>query len=81
MPQVVSEAHMQQARVLKQVYSLYQQNKDLITLGAYQKGADPILDKSISMMPSVNGFLQQTMKEVIPYDEALQGLARLLGQA
>ena len=81
MPQVVSEAHMQQARVLKQVYSLYQQNKDLITLGAYQKGADPILDKSISMMPSVNGFLQQTMKGVIPYDEALQGLARLLGQA
>lgn len=81
MPQVVSEAHMQQARVLKQVYSLYQQNKDLITLGAYQKGADPILDKSISMMPMVNGFLQQTMKEVIPYDESLSGLARLLGQA
>ena len=80
MPQVVSQAHMQQARVLKQVYSMYQQNKDMITLGAYQKGTDQVLDKAISMMPAVNQFLQQGMTDVIPYDEGLQGLAQLLGQ-
>lgn len=81
MPQVVSEAHMQQARVLKQVYSMYQQNKDMITLGAYQKGTDPMLDQAINMMPRVNQFLQQGMKDVISYDDGLQGLAQLLGQA
>ncbi|MCF2859386.1 flagellar protein export ATPase FliI [Pseudoalteromonas sp. SMS1] len=80
MPQVVSEAHLQQARVLKQVYSMYQQNKDMITLGAYQQGSDPMLDQAIAMMPTVNGFLQQGMKEVLNYDECLQGLAQLLGQ-
>ncbi|MCF2899401.1 MULTISPECIES: flagellar protein export ATPase FliI [unclassified Pseudoalteromonas] len=80
MPQVVSEAHMQQARVLKQVYSMYQQNKDMITLGAYQKGTDPMLDQAINMMPRVNQFLQQGMKDVISYDDGLQGLAQLLGQ-
>ena len=80
MPQVVSEAHMKQARVLKQVYSMYQQNKDMITLGAYQKGTDPMLDQAINMMPRVNQFLQQGMKDVISYDEGLQGLAQLLGQ-
>ncbi|KPH63925.1 ATP synthase [Pseudoalteromonas porphyrae] len=81
MPQVVSEPHMQQARVLKQVYSMYQQNKDMITLGAYQKGTDQMLDQAINMMPRVNAFLQQGMKDVISYDEGLQGLAQLLGQA
>lgn len=81
MPQVVSQAHMQQARVIKQVYSMYQQNKDMITLGAYQKGTDSVLDKAISMIPDVNQFLQQGMTDVIPYDEGLQGLALLLGQA
>lgn len=81
MPQVVSEAHMQQARVLKQVYSMYQQNKDMITLGAYQRGSDQMLDQAINMMPAVNNFLQQGMKDVINYDECLQGLAKLLGQA
>ncbi len=80
MPQVVSEAHMQQARVLKQVYSMYQNNKDMITLGAYQQGTDKLLDQAISMMPAVHQFLQQGMTEVIPYDEGLQGLAKLLGQ-
>ncbi|MDP2635470.1 MAG: flagellar protein export ATPase FliI [Pseudoalteromonas sp.] len=81
MPQVVSEPHMQQARVLKQVYSMYQQNKDMITLGAYQKGTDQMLDQAINMMPRVNAFLQQGMKDVISYDEGLQGLAQLLGQS
>jgi len=81
MPQVVSESHMQQARVLKQVYSMYQQNKDMITLGAYQKGSDQMLDQAINMMPKVNAFLQQGMRDVISYDDGLQGLAQLLGQA
>jgi len=81
MPQVVSEPHMQQARVLKQVYSMYQQNKDMITLGAYQKGTDQVLDQAINMMPRVNAFLQQGMRDVISYDDGLQGLAQLLGQA
>ncbi|MEL0656376.1 flagellar protein export ATPase FliI [Pseudoalteromonas issachenkonii] len=81
MPQVVSEPHMQQARVLKQVYSMYQQNKDMITLGAYQKGTDQMLDQAINMMPRVNAFLQQGMRDVISYDDGLQGLAQLLGQA
>ncbi|KAA1154565.1 flagellar protein export ATPase FliI [Pseudoalteromonas sp. FUC4] len=81
MPQVVSEPHMQQARVLKQVYSMYQQNKDMITLGAYQKGTDQMLDQAINMMPRVNAFLQQGMRDVISYDDGLQGLALLLGQA
>ena len=81
MPQVVSESHMQQARVLKQVYSMYRQNKDMITLGAYQKGSDQMLDQAINMMPRVNAFLQQGMRDVISYDDGLQGLAQLLGQA
>lgn len=81
MPQVVSEVHMQQARVLKQVYSMYQQNKDMITLGAYQKGTDQMLDQAINMMPRVNAFLQQGMRDVISYDDGLHGLAQLLGQA
>ncbi len=81
MPQVVSDGHMKQARLLKQVYSMYQQNKDMITLGAYQQGTDPALDGAIQMMPAINHFLQQGMKDVIGYDEGLQGLAQLIGQA
>ncbi len=80
MPQVVSDMHMQQARLMKQVMALYSENKDMITLGAYQKGTDQILDQAIDMMPMINNFLRQGMKEVVPYDECLNSLARLFGQ-
>ena len=69
MPQVVSEQHMQQARLIKQVVAMYNENKDMITLGAYQKGTDQILT-AIDMMPRINNFTPG-MKDVVPYDECL----------
>ena len=37
MPMVTSPEHMELARTFKQFYSLYQQNRDLITIGAYSQ--------------------------------------------
>ncbi|WP_316674442.1 flagellar protein export ATPase FliI [uncultured Tolumonas sp.] len=74
MPMVTSEEHMLMARTLKQYYSLYQQNRDLITIGAYQRGADPRIDQAIAIRPVLEQFLQQRMKEVVPYDQCLEGL-------
>lgn len=77
MPMVVSEQHLDTARALKQVYSTYQQNKDLISIGAYSKGTDPRIDLAIKAEPIINKFLQQKMKEIIPYDESLQEMVKL----
>ena len=77
MPMVTSEEHMMMARTVKQCYSLYQQNRDLITIGAYQKGADPRLDQAIAIRPKLEQFLQQKMKEVVPYSDCLQALQQV----
>ncbi|GAA0853640.1 flagellar protein export ATPase FliI [Aliiglaciecola litoralis] len=77
MPMVVSEEHLSASRRIKQVYSNYQQNKDLINIGAYTKGTDPRLDLAIAAEPAINAFLQQGMKQVIPYDESLEGMMSL----
>jgi flagellum-specific ATP synthase len=77
MPQVVSAEHEQNARSIKRVYSAYQQNKDLINLGAYARGSDPTIDLSIAAAPAINAFLQQTTKQIISFEtgqEALQTL-------
>jgi flagellum-specific ATP synthase len=79
MPQVTSEEHEMAARRIKQVYSLYQQNKDLITIGAYTRGSDKRIDLAISAEPAINAFLQQPMKSVLPYDESLQSMMTLAG--
>ncbi|MEC7823617.1 MAG: flagellar protein export ATPase FliI [Pseudomonadota bacterium] len=79
MPQVVSKEHLMQARRVRQVYSTYQQNKDLITLGAYTRGTDPRVDLAINAEPAINALLQQGMKQVLPYDESLASMAQLAG--
>ena len=83
MPMVVSEEHQLMARRIRQVYSNYKQNQDLISIGAYAKGSDPRIDLAIRAEPAINALLQQGMKQAIPYDESLEGMAALakgLGQ-
>ena len=77
MPQVVSEEHLGSMRTIRQVYSLYQQNRDLISIGAYTKGADPRIDLAIQAEPAINAFFQQGMQQTIPYDECLQAMQSL----
>ncbi len=80
MPAVTSNEHQQMARGVKQLYSSYQQSKDLIAIGAYVRGSDPQLDKAIAIMPKINLFLQQGMHDVVGYDDSLQGLYQLMPQ-
>lgn len=81
MPMVTSPEHQELAQQLKQVYSLYQQNKDLIAIGAYSKGSDPRIDQAIQLLPVIRFFLQQKMTDVIPYDQSLSQLQEILSAA
>ncbi|MDP5034638.1 MAG: flagellar protein export ATPase FliI [Alishewanella sp.] len=80
MPAVTSEQHQLMARSIKQLYASYQQSKDLIAIGAYVRGSDPQLDLAINMLPRINTFLQQGMKEIVQYDECLTLLSQLAPQ-
>lgn len=77
MPQVVNESQFENASAIKRVYSTYQQNKDLISLGAYARGSDPNIDLSISAIPAINAFLQQGMRQVIDMATTLDTMGTL----
>ena len=79
MQDIAGEQHMAQARRLKRLYSTFQQNRDLISVGAYQSGADPRIDEAIAMNPGIMGFLQQDMREAVTVTESLSELHALLG--
>lgn len=81
MPMVTVPEHQELARQLKQFYSLYQQNKDLISIGAYSQGSDPRIDQAIRLLPVINFFLQQGMKDVIAYDQSLQQMQEITAAA
>jgi len=81
MPMVTSEDHQELAKQLKQMYALYQQNKDLIAIGAYTKGNDPRIDQAINVLPVINFFLQQKISEVIPYEQSISQLKEIIAAA
>jgi flagellum-specific ATP synthase len=63
MTSLVSEAQFESVRRLKSLYSRYQRNRDLINVGAYASGADPLLDQAIALLPQMEAFLRQDMRQ------------------
>jgi flagellum-specific ATP synthase len=63
----------------RQVYSLYQHNRDLVSVGAYRRGSDPRIDHAIDMWPKLMEFLRQDMYEAVDIRSAREQLRALLG--
>ncbi|GAA4874470.1 flagellar protein export ATPase FliI [Ferrimonas pelagia] len=80
MPAVTEEAHLQAAQMVKQLWSAYRQNQDLIAIGAYSRGSDPLVDRAIALQPAFNAFLRQQMKTPVDYEQSLTQLARIAAQ-
>jgi flagellum-specific ATP synthase len=79
MPAVTSSDHLGKARRLRQLLSSYAASEDLIRIGAYQKGADRVLDQAVAVLPLANAFLQQDRKERAPLEENIKSLLALPG--
>ncbi|MDD5216046.1 MAG: flagellar protein export ATPase FliI [Methylococcales bacterium] len=78
MPDIADANHLKLARDLRRLYSLYQQNRDLISVGAYQPGSDPRIDKAIEKNQAIVEFLQQDMDTAVSIEQSLYQLELLL---
>ncbi|BAL23649.1 flagellar protein export ATPase FliI [Azoarcus sp. KH32C] len=74
---LVSPEHFDLVRRFKQMFSRYQRSRDLIAVGAYQAGSDPMLDKAVAMYPKLEAFLQQRIDEQETYARATNHLGSL----
>lgn len=76
--EIIVEGHLEQVRKFKHYYSLYQQNRDLISVGAYTPGSDINIDRAIALYPRLAGFLQQGMTQPVSWQDSLKELDELL---
>ncbi len=81
MHNLVGDDHFNVVRQFKQFFSRYQRSRDLIAVGAYQAGADPVLDMAVKLYPRLEAFLQQGIHEREPYDGAIEKLAQVFAAA
>jgi flagellum-specific ATP synthase len=77
MHNITSEPHQQAARRLKQLYASFERNRDLINVGAYSKGSDPLVDEAIAKHAKIEHFLQQNINESASIQESLGQLSAL----
>ncbi|MBI3525153.1 MAG: flagellar protein export ATPase FliI [Betaproteobacteria bacterium] len=77
MTNLILPAHLEQVRRFKLLYSRFQRSRDLISVGAYAAGTDPVLDQAIAMQPLLESFMQQDLHERANYADSLDKLNQL----
>jgi len=65
-------------RKLKRLMSAYNAQRDLIAIGAYQRGNDPVVDEALARWPAILNFLGQDVSEAADVQASRDALARLL---
>ena len=74
MPMVCSPQHLDKASSLRKLLAAYAASEDLLRIGAYQKGSDPVLDKAMLVLPELNRFLEQGPNEAAALDDTITKL-------
>ena len=77
MPAITTPAHRQSAQEFKKLHARYQQNRDLISVGAYAAGSDEDTDRAVARMPAMRRYLQQALDERVAFDASVAQLEAL----
>lgn len=81
MPKVTSREHQLAAQMVRKLLAALSENEDLISIGAYRRGANPVVDTATELRAEIDALLQQTVEEVITPEEVTQQLNQLAQRA
>ena len=76
---VLSKEEARAGSVLRAHLSAFRDVRDLVNIGAYSRGTDQAIDRTLDLLPGINGFLRQDRDERSARAETLRRLADLAG--
>jgi flagellum-specific ATP synthase len=79
MVNITSEAHQEAAMHVRGVMATWEENEELIRLGAYRKGSSKEVDEAIEKRPLLDILLQQGVDEATPLEETVLAMANIAG--
>ena len=80
MQNLLTPIDLKRANRFRRLWSIYQQNQDLIQVGAYETGSNPELDAAIRLRPVMEQFLQQDMHSPMTFSDCLATVAHVLDE-
>ncbi len=75
---VTSPARMADAREARRLMGALRDVKELVEIGAYQAGSDPLVDRARMLSPAIDAFLRQALEDTTSPDDAWSMLHRLV---
>ena len=71
---IVPGAQMTDAREVRRMMAALRDVRELIEIGAYQTGSDPLVDRARRLVPAIDAFLRQSVEDATPPPEAFARL-------
>jgi flagellum-specific ATP synthase len=81
MPDVASQDHQSAAQTIRELLAAYRDHEDLISIGAYRRGANRRVDLAIDMQGEIHSYLRQPIGESATLDSARNRLIELAERA
>ena len=77
MTEVAGEEHLQAAMAVRELLAAYREHEDLISIGAYRRGSNKVVDVAVEMQDDLNRFLRQTVEQSSNIEDARDKLIQL----
>ncbi|PID77930.1 MAG: flagellum-specific ATP synthase FliI [Deltaproteobacteria bacterium] len=75
---VTSPEYQDVRRQAVEILSAYRAAEDMISIGAYRDGSDPVIDRAKKLAPEINAFLKQQIEEKMRIEQAFPALKKII---
>jgi len=80
MKDVTTTQHQAAAMTIRQLLAAYAEHEDLLSIGAYRRGSNRMVDVAVEMREAIEGMLKQSTDSALPFDAVVERLTTLAGQ-
>lgn len=81
MPMVTSPEHVRRANAVRELIAAYRDVEDLVNIGAYKPGANPLADRAIERWDRIQALLRQDRAETAEVEATLSTLQEIADEA
>lgn len=81
MNEVTNKEHQAAAMLIRELLAAHREHEDLLSIGAYRKGSNRMVDLAVDMLDPIQGYLRQRVEEASSLSIARQMLAQLAERA
>ncbi len=78
MPQVVEPEHLEAANQMRNLLAAHEDARDLISIGAYEQGSNPQVDRALTLLAAMREFMRQAPDERTGAEECRRRLIELM---